>query len=101
MTEGQRNHLGVLLWGKTGENGLPDLPDLHYFHFLHLPAPENVDVVSKIKQHILSIEPLSNKVEENPMILNAALASKAVVHIPHESKGIVEWNWDETKGVMG
>ena len=31
------------------------------------------------------------------MILNAALASKAVVHIPHESKGIVEWNWDETK----
>ena len=99
MTEEQKNHLGVLLWEKTGENGLPDLPDLHYFHFLHLPSPENVDVVSKIKQHILSIEPLSNKVEENPMILNAALASKAVVHIPHESKGIVEWNWDETKAL--
>ena len=97
MTEGQRNHLGVLLWEKTGENGLPDLPDLHYFHFLHLPSPENVDVVSKIKQHILSIEPLSNKVEENPMVLNAALASKAVVHIPHESKGIIEWSLDETK----
>ena len=99
MTEGQRNHLGVLLWEKTGENGLPDLPDLHYFHFLHLPAPENVDVVSKIKQHILSIESLSNKVEKNPMILSAALASKAVVHIPHESKGIVEWNLDETKAL--
>ena len=99
MTEEQKNHLGVLLWAKTGENGLPDLPDLHYFHFLHLPSPENIDVVPKIKQHILSIEPLSNKVEENPMILNAALASKAVVHIPHESKGIVEWNWDETKAL--
>lgn len=97
MTEEQRDRLGALLWEKTGEHGLPDLPDLHYFHFLHLPSPENVDVVSKIKQNILSIEPLSNNVEKNPMIHNAALASKAVVHIPHESKGIIAWNWDETK----
>lgn len=95
MTEEQKDCLGGLLWEKADEHGLPDLPDLHYFHFLHLPSPENVDVVSKVKARILSIEPLSNIVEENPMILNAALASKAVVHIPRESQGIIEWSLDE------
>ena len=95
MTEEQKDRLGGLLWEKTSEHSLPDLPDLHYFYYLHLPSPENVDVVSKIKQQIHSIEPISNKVEENPMILNAALASKAVVHIPYESQGIIEWSLDE------
>ncbi len=97
MTEEQKNHLGILLWAKTGENGLPDVPDLPCFRYLDLPEPATIDVGSKVKAHILNMEVTSNIVEENPMILNAALASKAVVHIPHESKGIIEWNWDETK----
>ncbi len=96
LTEEQKNRLGTLLWEKINEHGLPDLPDLHCFNYLHLPSPENVDVVSKIKQEILAIEPISNIVEENPMILNAAFASRAAVQIPHESRGIIEWNWDET-----
>ena len=97
LTEEQKNRLGTLLWEKINEHGLPDLPDLPCFNYLHLPSPENVDVVSKVKQHILSIAPISNIVEENPMILNASLASRAAVQIPHESRGIIEWNWDERK----
>ena len=97
MTEKQQKSLGTLLWEKTNEHGLPDLPDLYCFKYLHLPSPEKVDVVAKVKQHIRSLTPISNTIEKNPMIFNAALASKPAVHIPHESKGIVEWSWDETK----
>ena len=110
MTEEQRNRLSALLWGKTNEHGLPDLPDLHCFKYLHLPSPEEVDVVSKVKQCILDLTPIksvsvgtggrisiSEQGREDPLILNAACASKAVVHIPYEPKGIIEWNWDETK----
>ena len=99
MTPEQQQSLGTLLWEKPGENGLPDVPDLPCFRYLDLPEPATVDVGSKVKAHILSMEVTSNKVEISLMILNAALASKAVVHIPHESKGIVEWNWDETKAL--
>ena len=95
MTDEQKNHLGTLLWEKTGENSLPDLPDLLCLNYLHLPSPSEVDVVSRVKAHILSIPPISNRVETNPMIFNAALASKPIVHIPDESKGIIEWSLDE------
>ncbi len=91
----QKKQLGSLLWEKTGENGLPDLPDLYCFNYLNLPSPAEVDVVSKVKAHILSIPPISNKVETNAMIFNAALASRPLVHIPYESKGIIEWSLDE------
>lgn len=97
MTEEQSNRLGSLLWERTNEHDLPDLPHLYCFKYLHLPVPPEIDVVSKVKARILSIEPISNIVEENPMILNAALASRAAVQIPHESTGIIEWNWDERK----
>lgn len=101
LTEEQKNRLGALLWEKINKHGLPDLPDLYCFNYLHLPSPEEIDVILKVKAHILSIAPISNIVEENPMILNAALASKAAVHIPHESKGIIEWSLDETKELWG
>lgn len=110
MTEEQRNRLGSLLWEKTSEHGLFDLPDFHCFKYLHLPSPAKVDVVSKVKAHILSIEPIksvsvdttgrisiSGQGREDPMIHNAAFASKAAVHIPYEPAGGIEWSLDETK----
>ncbi len=110
MTEEQRNCLGALLWEKSGEHGLLDLPDFHCFKYLHLPSPAKVDVASKVKAHILSLTPIrsvsvgtaggisiSGQVREDPMILNAAFASKAAVHIPYEPTGIIEWSWDEAK----
>ena len=110
MTEEQRNRLGALLWEKTSEHGLPDLPDLHCFKCLHLPSPAEVDVVPKVKAHIFSIAPIgsvsigtkgtisiSRQATADPMIFNAAFASKAAVNIPYEPTGIIEWSWDEAK----
>lgn len=97
MTPEQQQGLGTLLWEKLGENGLPDVPGFHCFRYLDLPEPATVDVVSKVRAQILSIEVISNKVETDLMILNAARASKAVVHIPDESRGRIEWSLDETK----
>ena len=110
MTGEQKKQLGSLLWEKTGENGLPDLPDLYCFNYLNLPSPAEVDVVSKVKAHILSIAPIgsvsigekgtisiSRPLGEDPMIFNAAIASKAVVDIPYEQTGSIEWSPDETK----
>ena len=113
MTEEQRNRLGALLWEKTSEHGLPDLPDLHCFKCLHLPSPAEVDVVPKVKAHIFSIAPIGSvsigtkgtisisrqarQATADPMIFNAALASKAAVTIPYEPTGIIEWSWDEAK----
>ena len=110
MTEEQRGRLGALLWEKTDEHGLPDLPDLHCFKYLHLPSPEEVDAVSTVKEHILSLTPIrsvsvgttgrisiSGPVREDSMILNAAFASKTAVHIPYEPTGIIEWSGDEAK----
>ena len=95
MTDEQKNQLASLLWEKIGENGLPDLPHLLCLNYLDLPSPAEVDVVSRVKANILSIPSISNKVQENSMILNAALASKPIIHIPYESKGIIEWSLDE------
>ena len=97
MTPEQQQSLGTLLWEKPGENGLPDVPDLPCFRYLDLPEPATVDVGSKVKAHILSMEVTSNKVEINLMILNAARSSKAIVHIPDEPRGKIEWSLDETK----
>lgn len=110
MTEEQRNRLGALLWEKTSKHGLPDLPDLHCFKYLHLPSPEKVEIVPKVKTHILSIAPIwsvstsdrgtisiSRPLGEDPMIVNAAFASKAVVNIPYEPMGNIEWSLDDTK----
>ena len=112
MTEEQRNRLGAMLWDKTDKtdkHGLPDLPGLHSFKYLHLPAPEEVDVVSNLKAHLIGIAPIrsvssgdrgtisfSTQLDEDPTIFNAAFASKAVVNIPYEPMGSIEWSLEET-----
>ena len=100
MTEEQKKSLGTLLWEKTNERGLPDLPHLYAFNYLHLPSPEKIDFVSKVKDHILDLTPTPRVVAENIMLLNAAFASKPVVHIPHEQEGIIEWSRDEAKNLL-
>ncbi len=109
MTEEQSNRLGLLLWERTNEHDLPDLPHLYCFKYLHLPMHAEIDVVSKVKAHILGISPvksvsigtagdisISGPGTEDLMIFNAAFASKPAVHIPYEPTGIIEWSLDET-----
>ena len=110
MSEAQKQRLGALLWEKTRANGLPDVPDLYSFSYLHLPAPQNVDVVSKVREYLLNLQPRravsqteSSAAEielgetEDRMVSEVARATKPVVQIPNESGGKIEWSLDEAK----
>ena len=108
MSENQQENLGMLLWSKTNEYGLPDL-QVHGFGYLDLPAPSNINVSAKIKDYILTFisrstseDPQTNTTAiggslENPMLLlNMAMASRAIVQLTEETRGTVEWTWKET-----
>ena len=95
MPAEQKESLGRLLWEQPGTNGLPDLPDLNYYGYLHLPAPAEIDVVSTVKESLLSLMPPKDK--EDRIICEWALASKPVVQLPYEWAGKIEWSWDEIR----
>lgn len=109
LTEAQQRRLGSLLWEKTGANGLPDLPDLYSYNYLHLPAPNNVDVVSKIKEYLLTLDPQhsfsqqtgSSTIdiygEQDTMTTEVSRATKPVVQLPFEARGKIEWTTSESK----
>ena len=108
MNKNQRKNLGMLLWSKTNEYGLPDLQDIHDFGYLDLPAPSDINVSARIKDYILTFiskstseDPQTNTTAiggslENLMLLNMAMASKAIVQLTEEPRGTVEWTWKET-----
>ena len=107
MSKNQQGDLGTLLWEKTSTNGLPDLPNLPYVNYLNLPVPAAVDVVSKIKEYLSTLTPIEVSSDaagnirgpeaEDRMILEVAFASKSIVQLPYESKGIIEWSLEETR----
>ena len=113
MTKEQQDSFAELLWKNTGTNSPPDLPNLLYIGYLHLPAPEGVDVVSKVKEKMLNLTPrkifsqnakgnsIAGILGEDQAVLQWSLASKSVVEIPHESKGKIEWDPEERKELWG
>lgn len=108
MTAEQQEGLGRLLWEQPGTNGLPDLPDFGYYGYLHLPAPAEIDVVLKVKEHLLTLTPnrfvnntgtsitTSFLTQDDRVIREWAFASKPVVQLPYEWEGKIEWSWDES-----
>ena len=109
MTAEQKESLGRLLWEQPGTNGLPDLPDLNYYVYLHLPAPAEIDVVLKVKEHLLTLTPnrfvnntgtsitTSFSTQDDRVIREWEWASKPVVQWPYEWEGKIEWSWDESR----
>lgn len=109
MTAEQKESLGRLLWEQPGTNGLPDLPDLNYYVYLHLPAPAEIDVVLKVKEHLLTLTPnrfvnntgtsitTSFSTQDDRVIREWEWASKPVVQWPYEWEGKIEWSWDEIR----
>jgi len=109
MTAEQKESLGRLLWEQPGTNGLPDLPDLNYYGYLHLPAPAEIDVVLKVKEHLLTLTPnrfvnntgtsitTSFLTQDDRVIREWEWASKPVVQLPYEWEGKIEWSWDESR----
>ena len=114
MKEDQHKELGKLLWERTGANGLPDLPDFYCFIYLHLPAPDEIDTVSRVKEYLLTLTPhnlvsidedsktISVDIpgdDHDRMILEFSHASKPVVQLPPELGGKIEWGLDEINGL--
>ena len=108
MTDEQKNSLGTLLWEKTDTDSLPILSDLSYFNYLCLPAPEEIDVVPRVKRQLFCLTPTDQISRDtdgtvsiggrviDPAILNWAYSSKPIVQLPHEPKGTIKWSSDET-----
>ena len=110
LTKEQEKSFGVFLWEKADAKGLPDLPNYDISINLRLPAPEETDVVSRVKEHLLTVTPrrkflngsspirvgIDNVLEEQ-MIFDLALASKPIVQLPNEVEGKIEWSTDEAR----
>ena len=99
MNEEQERRLGIRLWEKTSASGLPDLPDVPCLNFLHLPKPEDIDVISKVRQFVKALTPsdqvrpdgsiaIGGSSVQDRAIFEIALVSKPIVQIPHEPKGV-------------
>ena len=109
MIDNQMEAMAATLWRETDTDGFPDLPGVFRYYFGHLPAPSDIDVISKVRSYLLNGIPQSSVTAKkdggitvttlppDPMILDIAYASKPIVHVPYEPKGLLEWNRDETR----
>lgn len=109
MTSEQETEMGSILWKHLAGDGFPDLPQVFRSEFHHLPAPPEIAAKDKIRTWLLDGIPRTSvsvkaggsvSVGLGPpdaIILELAVASRAIVHVPFETKGFVEWTWEETK----
>ena len=110
MTSDQEADTGSILWRHTGRDGFPDLPDVDRVYFLDCPAPRQIDVVERLRTHLLGATPQKSvtdvpggrisvrDTQETDAAIDAiARASIPIVHIPEESKGFVNWSKEDTK----
>lgn len=110
MTGVQKLELQKLVWTGTDGKSLPDLPGVSLLTILHLPVPTGVDVCSLVKNRILTL-PVTGAVDtdpfghmtvtvtgpEQPLILEASLATKPVIQLNDEARGLIEWTSEQAK----
>ena len=108
MTSDQEADLGSILWKHTARDGFPDLPGVDRVMFLYYPTPTEVDIVDKLRTHLLGETPqesvtdipggrISVKNSPDPLILAMARASRPIIHVPYEWKGLIDWSRKDTK----
>ena len=108
MTTEQKDDLGALMWANVPANDLPDLP-LVYFSFLHLPHPHEIDVIARIRTKILELTPIKSDPNGTlrfaqsawgeSMVLEVAMATKPIVQLTDEVKGLIDWSQEEAKSL--
>ena len=111
MTDQQEEEMARLVWQNIGADGFPDLREVYRLNYGHLPAPEDIDVVTKVKSYLLKgIPSRSVSVKEEGgitishappdlLITDMAHVSVPIVHILYEPKGFVEWTRNETEAL--
>jgi tetratricopeptide (TPR) repeat protein len=110
MTGVQKLELQKLLWTGTDGKSLPDLPRVFLVTILHLPAPTEVDVCSLAKNRILTLpvtgvvgaDPFGHMTvtvtgPEQPLILEASFATKPLIQLNDEARGLIDWTSEEAK----
>ena len=108
MTSHQEVAMGSILWKHTARDGFPDLPDVNRDIFLYCPSPKEVDVVDKLRTQLLRGTPkksvtdvsggrISVRYSQDSIILAMARASRAIIHVPYERKGLVDWSQEDAK----
>lgn len=110
MTDEQRQQFGELLWAQRGPNGLPSISNFAAFGYLHAPAPKGLDVAAYVKNYVLSLPAdgfvkldsqgraasISEGIGFQPLIYEAALATKPVVQLAGEALGAINWSPEES-----
>ena len=110
MASDQEAETGSILWQHTARDGFPDLPDVGRVYFLYWPAPRQINVVEKVRTHLLGATPQKSvtdvpggrisvrDTQDTDATIDAiAHATIPIVHIPDESKGFVNWSKEDTK----
>ncbi len=108
MTSHQEEAMASILWKHTARDGFPDLPDVNRYLFLYCPSPQGVDVVAKLRTRLLRGTPeksvtdvsggrISVRDSQDPLLLAIACASRAIIHVPYESKGFLDWTVEDAK----
>ena len=108
MTSDQEAEMGSILWTHTARDGFPDLPDVDRVMFLYSPFPEDVNIVDKLRALLLEDAPrksvtdipdgrISVRDSPDPLILALAIASRPIMHVPYESRGIIDWTRKDTE----
>ena len=110
MASDHEAETGSILWKHTAKDGFPDLPDVGRVYFLYWPAPAQINVVEKLRTHLLGATPQKSVTDArggritvratqhtDAVIDSIARASIPIVHIPNESEGFVNWSNEDTK----
>ena len=108
MTSDQEAEIGSILWKHTARDGFPDLPGVDRVMFLYCPTPKEVDIVDKLRTHLLGGTPqesvtdipggrISVRDSPDPLILAMARASRPIIHVPYEWKGLIDWSRKDAK----
>ena len=106
LSEGESRKLGALVWAACPEGTLPKWNGLVVGDYAELPAPEGVEVVHAIKRELLGGAAAAAAQTERGTasvvigvksdgFLEAGQATRAIVDIPDEPSGSVEWSAEE------
>ena len=106
LTETQETQFAALLWEDAADGVLPYREGLWVWDYASHPSAGRDDLLRRIKDDILGRLPVGRPTGEGTMtstvmgrrdawLGEAGAATKGIVEIPHERRGVLEWNAEE------
>jgi len=112
LTKAQREQFAALLWAEVEDGKLPHWEGLWVWDYAVLPSMGQRDLLERIKEDLLCRFPTGEVEAEGAvasMVIRnrddrpweAGAATKGVVEMPYEPKGVVEWTAGERDRLWG